>query len=316
MQGYILRRLLLMIPTLLGVTLIIFTLMRVLPGDFARLIVEQDDPRAIEIVRKSLGLDKPLHVQYVSWLWESAQFKFGKSFRTDADVSELLKRRLPLTLQLSLMSVIVALLIGIPGGIISALRQNTFLDYLWRIFSMAGLSIPSFWAGFILILALIKILHWKPPLMYVGPTEDLATNLSILIWPALITGFRASAIILRLTRSSMLDVIREDYIRTARAKGLSPYVVTIRHALRNALLPVVTVAGMEFAFLIGGLVVTEQVFNLPGLGKTLVQAIDWRDYHIVQSVVVVMCAFVIVTNLAVDLTYRFLDPRISYESEK
>ena len=316
MQGYILRRLLLMVPTLLGVSLIIFTLMRVLPGDFARLIVEQDDPAAIENVRKSLGLDEPLHIQYVEWLWQSAQFKFGESFRTGADVSTLVKRRLPLTLELSVMSVIVALLIGIPGGIISALRQNTFLDYIWRIFSMAGLSIPSFWAGFILILALIKILHWKPPLIYVGPMEDLGTNLSILIWPALITGFRASAIILRLTRSSMLDVIREDYIRTARAKGLAPFTVTVRHALRNALLPVVTVAGMEFAFLIGGLVVTEQVFNLPGLGKLLVQSIDWRDYHTVQSIVMIMCAFVIVTNLVVDVTYRFLDPRITYGTEK
>jgi peptide/nickel transport system permease protein len=315
MKTYLLRRLVVALLTLFGMSVVIFVLLRLAPGDIVDILFSTAgyvDPDARRTIMRELGIDRPLAVQYVDWIGQIVHGDLGKSYRYDLPTWEIIRPLLPVTAELALLSIVVAILLGVPTGVVSAVRQDTTLDYLLRIVSLAGLSMPSFWLGMVIILSLVAWFGWIPPMTYVPPTENLRVNAIQFLLPALAVGYRSSALIMRITRSSVLEVLREDYIRTARAKGQKPRAVVWRHAFRNALLPVVTVIGIEFAFLIGGLVVTETVFNLPGVARFLVEAILWRDYPLVQNLVMFIAIVVIVSNLAVDMLYGFLDPRVRY----
>jgi peptide/nickel transport system permease protein len=317
MRTYILRRILLMIPTLLGAVTLIFLIMRLLPGDVALYILGSDESsemnrEALQHIRSELGLDQPLIVQYGEWVWKALRFDFGNSYWTRQPVIEELGRRYPMTASLAFFSLILGTLIAIPIGVLSAVRQDTMVDYAARIFSIAGLSIPSFWLAILIILGLVHYFKWLPPLDYAPFWVDPWLNFKQLAFPALVTGYRLSAIGARMTRSSILEVLREDYVRTARAKGVQERLVVLRHALKNALLPVVTIIGIELLVLFGGLVVVETVFTIPGIGRFLVDAITHRDYPSIQALVFVFSAFVLVINLLVDIIYGVLDPRIRY----
>jgi peptide/nickel transport system permease protein len=313
---YVGKRVLLMIPTLGGVAAIVFVLMRVLPGDIVELRFAGESAyaskAALEAERQRLGLDRPLWRQFVDWLGSIARFDLGRSLWTGAPVTREIALRFQLSLELAVLATAVAVLLAIPLGILAAVRQDTWLDYVVRVFSIAGLSVPSFWLGILLILALLATFRWLPPIEFTPIYVDPGRNLAQLIWPALAVGYRYSAVATRMMRSSMLEVLRDDYIRTARAKGLPQRLVLARHAVRNALLPVFTVIALEFAFLLGGLVVTEQVFNLNGLGLLLVESIAHRDYTLTQALVLLVATATVVTNFAVDLVYGWLDPRIRY----
>ncbi|OGQ79784.1 MAG: peptide ABC transporter permease [Deltaproteobacteria bacterium RIFCSPLOWO2_12_FULL_60_19] len=317
MRQYILKRLLLMLPTLLGVAVMVFLLLRVVPGDIVELKYGGTGtfaPReAIEREREELGLNQPLWRQFADWMWGVVRFDFGKSMWTGRPITQEIAVRLELSLQLAVMATIVAILLSVPLGTIAALKQDTWIDYLVRIFSIAGLSIPSFWLGIVIILGFLIFFKWLPPLTFTSFWVDPKANLMQLIWPALAVGYRYSAVATRMTRSAVLEVLREDYIRTARAKGLWERVVLTRHALKNAMLPVITVIGLEFAFLIGGLVVTEQVFNLNGIGMLFVESITRRDYTMTQALVLLVSFSFIFVNFIVDLLYAWIDPRIRYQ---
>ena len=267
---------------------------------------------ALERIRGELGLDQPLIVQYGEWIWKALRFDFGNSYWTRQPVIEELGRRYPMTASLAFLSLILGTLIAIPIGVLSAVRQDRMVDYAARIFSIAGLSIPSFWLAILVILGLVHYFNWLPPLDYAPFWVDPWLNFKQLAFPALVTGYRLSAIGARMTRSSILEVLREDYVRTARAKGVQERVVVLRHALKNALLPVITIIGIELLVLFGGLVVVETVFTIPGIGRFLVDAITHRDYPSIQALVFVFSAFVLVINLLVDIVYGVLDPRIRY----
>jgi peptide/nickel transport system permease protein len=315
MKTYLLRRLVVALFTLFGMSVVIFVLLRLAPGDIVDILFSTAgyvDPDARRTIMRELGIDRPLAVQYVDWIGQIVRGNLGKSYRYDLPTWEIIRPLLPVTAELALLSIVVAVLLGVPTGVVSAVRQDTTLDYVLRIVSLAGLSMPSFWLGMVIILSLVAWFGWIPPMTYVPPTENLRVNAVQFLLPALAVGYRSSALIMRITRSSVLEVLREDYIRTARAKGQKPRAVVWRHAFRNALLPVVTVIGIEFAFLIGGLVVTETVFNLPGVARFLVEAILWRDYPLVQNLVMFIAIVVILSNLAVDMLYGFLDPRVRY----
>ncbi|TMA12608.1 MAG: ABC transporter permease [Deltaproteobacteria bacterium] len=317
MRQYILKRVLLMIPTLLGVAVLVFFLLRVLPGDIVELKYAGTGTyapkQAIERERAQLGLDKPLWQQFLSWIWGIVRFDFGQSMWTGRPITHEIAIRLELSVELALMATLVAVLISIPLGTLAALRQDSWVDYFVRVFSIAGLAIPSFWLGILMILVFIIYFRWLPPLTFTSFWVNPKANLMQLVWPALAVGYRYSAVATRMTRSAVLEVLREDYIRTARAKGLWEKVILVRHALKNALLPVITVIGLEFAFLVGGLVVTEQVFNLNGIGKLFVEAISQRDYTMVQSLVLLTSFVFIFVNFVVDLINAWLDPRIRYQ---
>ena len=311
MGHFIIRRLLLMIPVLIGVSVIVFVLMRVIPGDIALLLAgDHATEERLEEIRQELGLKKPLHQQYAEWLWGVCRLDFGKSMWSGETVLSEIARRFPLTLQLALMTTLITVAISIPVGVICAIRQDSAKDYVLRVFAISGLSLPSFWIGILIIMALVAAFRWAPPLGYVNIWEDPSKNMQILIWPAIAVGFRQAAIQARMSRSCMLEVLRQDYIRTAWAKGLREKTVVIRHALKNALLPVITIIGVEFAFLFGGLVVTEAVFTLPGVGRYLVDAIHHRDYTVIQAIVLIMAVIVSFANLAVDIIYGWVDPRV------
>jgi len=315
MKSYVAQRLGIAVLTLLGMSLVIFALLRLAPGDIVDILFASAgyvDPQARVDIMRELGLDKPLWLQYVEWMRQILTGDLGKSYRYDLPAWEIIRPLVPVTLELAALSLIVAVVLGVPLGVISAVRQDSALDYVLRVFSLAGLSMPSFWLGMVIILGLVAWLGWIPPVTYVSPRENLGLHLIQFMLPALAVGYRSSALIMRITRSSLLEVMREDYIRTARAKGQSGGVVIWRHALKNAVLPVVTVIGIEFAFLIGGLVVTETVFNLPGVARFLVEAILWRDYPVVQNLVMFIAVVVILSNLAVDMLYGVLDPRVRY----
>jgi peptide/nickel transport system permease protein len=317
MHTYILRRILLMFPTLLGAVTLIFLLMRLLPGDVALYMLGSSESSEVNVtalqqIREELGLDKPLIAQYGSWLWSAARLDFGNSYWTRQPVVEELKRRYPMTANLAVLSLALGTLIAIPIGVLSAVRQDTLVDYAARVFVIAGLSIPNFWLSILLILGLVHYFSWLPPLDYAPFWVDPWLNLKQLIFPALITGYRLSAVGARMTRSSLLEVLRDDFVRTARAKGLREQIVIFRHALRNALLPVITIIGVELLVLFGGLVVVETVFTIPGIGRFLVDAILHRDYPSIQALVFVFAVFVVGVNLLVDITYAILDPRIRY----
>ena len=317
MRVYVFKRLLVAVATLLGISILIFVLMRLAPGTITDIIfesagyVDQEDKKRLE---QELGIDKPLAVQYARWLGDLARGELGKSYRFDRPAWEIIQPRLPVTLELAVLSLLVSVALGVPTGVISAIRQDRPLDYLLRVLSLAGLSMPSFWLGMLVILLLVRSLGWIPSVTYVSPFDDLWANLAQFVLPALAVGYRSSALIMRFTRSAMLEVLREDYIRTAWAKGQRETQVVWRHALRNASLPIVTLIGIEFAFLIGGLIVTETVFNLPGVARYLVDAIQWRDDPIVQNLTMLIAVVVVLANLAVDLLYGWLDPRIKYET--
>lgn len=317
MRRYILKRLLLMIPTLLGVAVLVFFMLRVAPGDIVELKYAGSGtfaPReAIERERVQLGLDKPLLQQFAAWMAGIARFDFGNSMWTGRPIIDEIQIRLELSLQLAFMATLVAILLAVPLGTLAALKQDTWIDYAVRIFSVGGLSMPSFWLGIVMILAFLIFFKWLPPLTFTSFWIDPWANLSQLIWPALAVGYRYSAMATRMTRSAVLEVLREDYVRTARAKGLWERAVVIKHALRNALLPIITVIGLEFAFLIGGLVVTEQVFNLNGIGMLFVESITRRDYTMTQALVLLVSFVFIFMNFLIDLLYAWLDPRIRFQ---
>ena len=305
-----------MIPTLLGVAILVFFLLRIMPGDIVEVMLLGEGgavpQHVIEAERVRLGLDQPIYVQFFKWMAGVVQGDFGYSMWTGRPVAYEIGIRFELSLQVAVMATVLAVLIALPLGTLSAIFKDTWIDYTVRVISIAGLAIPSFWLGMIIILLLLTFFSWHPPLTFTPLLENPAANLSQLIWPALAVGYRYSAVATRMTRSSILEVLQEDYIRTARAKGVLERLVVSRHAMRNAMLPVVTVIGLEFAFLIGGLVVTEQVFNLNGIGKLFVEATTRGDYTMVQALVLLVATFFIVVNFLVDLMYAALDPRIRY----
>jgi len=318
MLRFILHRILLMIPTLLGVAILVFFMLRLMPGDPVATMLLGDAgganiPKAvIEMERARLGLDQPLYVQFFKWFWGVLQGDFGYSMWTGKSVAYEIGIRLELSLQVAIMATVLAVLLALPLGTLSAIFKDTWIDQGIRMFSIAGLAVPSFWLGMIIILLLLSYFSWIPPLTFTSLWVDPWANLSQLIWPAMAVGYRYSAVSTRMMRSSILEVLQEDYIRTARAKGVVERLVVARHAMRNALLPVVTVIGLEFAFLIGGLVVTEQVFNLNGIGRLFVQAVARSDFTMIQALVLVVSVFFVLVNFVMDLMYAFLDPRIRY----
>ncbi len=317
MLKYVVKRVFLMIPTLVGVAVLIFFLMRVVPGDVVELRFAGESSFAqkdqLDVERARLGLDKPLWRQFVSWMAGLVRFDFGTSMWTGAPILEEIRLRFALSLQLAIMSTIIAVLLAVPLGVLAALKQDTWIDYTVRIFSIAGLATPSFWLGIVFILTLLIVFKWLPPMVYTPFWVNPWQNLLQLIWPALAVGYRYSAVATRMTRSAMLEVLREDYIRTARAKGLWDQLILSRHALKNAMLPVLTVIALEFAFLMGGLVVTEQVFNLNGLGLLFVESVAHRDYTLTQALVMLVAVVFIVINFLVDLAYAWIDPRIRFQ---
>ncbi|MDP6707022.1 MAG: ABC transporter permease [Alphaproteobacteria bacterium] len=322
MYKYIINRLLLMIPTLMGAAVLVFLVLRLVPGDVCEIRFAGTglyaDPEAIEICQKNLGLDQPKIVQFGQFIAGYFTFDLGVSMWTGRDVVDEIGLRFKLSLEIAILATLLSVLIAIPLGTISAVKQDTWIDYAVRGFSIAGIAMPSFWLGILIILGLLIVTQkvfgtaWMPPIDYVSPFEDPLTNLSQLIWPALATGYRYSAVVTRMTRSSLLEVLREDYVRTARAKGLLEKVIINRHALKNALLPVVTIVGIEFAFFMGGLVVTEQVFNLNGLGKLFVDSVLNIDFNLTQQLVMLVALIFVLANFFVDLLYAWLDPRIRY----
>jgi peptide/nickel transport system permease protein len=316
-RTYVTKRLLLIVPTLFGVAAVVFVIMRVIPGDVTLLILGGDqtgriDPQQLAAMRHQLGLDQPIAVQFGTWLWSVLRLDFGTSLWTGQPVIEEVLIRLPLSLEVAILATIVSVLLAIPLGMIAAVRQDTWVDYAIRILSIGGQAIPSFWVGILVILFLVIYFGWGPPLEFTPPWVDPWANFQQLVWPVLTVGYRYAAVTTRMTRSTVLEVLREDYIRTAWAKGLRQRAVVIRHALKNAMLPVITLVGTEFAFLIGGLVVTETVFTLNGVGRFVVDAVAHRDYPVVQALVFLIALCFVVVNLLIDLTYAWLDPRIRY----
>lgn len=305
-----------MIPTLLGVAILTFVVMRLVPGDIVELRYAGSGgsvaPEVIQSERHALGLDRPIVEQFADWMGAVVRLDFGKSLWTDHPVMDEVRIRLGLSLELAVLATLLAIALAIPLGVLAAVHQDTWIDYAIRIFSIGGLAMPSFWIGILMILVLLTLFHWAPPLFFKPLWEDPVANLAQLIWPAIAVGYRYAAVAMRMTRSSVLEVLHEDYIRTARAKGVRERLVVTKHALRNSLLPVVTVISLEFAFLIGGLVVTEQVFNLNGLGKLLVDAVAHRDYTLIQALVLLMAAIFVFINFIVDMLYVVFDPRVRY----
>ena len=316
MLRYIAKRIALMLPTLLAAAVVVFFMLRVIPGDVVEVKLRADGGHVTEEIlaqeRARLGLDKPLPVQFLDWMKGLVTFDLGNSMWTGRPVAEEIGARIWLTLQVALMAAVISVLIAIPLGTISALFRDTWIDYLVRIFTIAGLAVPSFWLGMLVIMGLLALFQWSPPVTYTPFHEDPLANLSQLVWPALAVGYRYSAVVARMVRSSIIEVMREDYIRTARAKGLFERLVIGRHAMRNAMLPAITVVGLEFAFLIGGLVVTEQVFNLNGIGRLFVDAVSRNDFVLIQALVMLLAVMFMLTNLIVDLLYAVLDPRVRY----
>ena len=314
MLRYVINRILLMLPTLLGVAVLVFFLLRLAPGDPVQMMMEGANVQqhVLDAERARLGLDKPIYVQFFKWFGALLKGDFGVSIWTGRPVLYEIGIRLELSLQVAVMATILAVLLAVPLGTLSAIYKDTWIDHLVRVISIAGLAVPSFWLGMIIILGLLTMFSWIPPLTFTPFMQDPKANLLQLIWPALAVGYRYSAVSTRMMRSSILEVLQEDYIRTARAKGVYERLVISRHALRNALLPVITVIGLEFAFLIGGLVVTEQVFNLNGIGKLFVQAIAGGDYTLLQALVLLVSVVFVLVNFVIDMLYAVFDPRIRY----
>ena len=319
MQVYIVRRLLLIVPTLFVVSLIIFFILRLLPGDVALVILAgggdvEVDPQEYTKLRQELGLDRPFYEQYVSWIWGLARLEGGESLFTRRPVFSEIGAGLPVTVELAILSNLIAMVIAIPVGVISAIRQDSIWDYALRIFAISGMAMPVFWTGSLIILLLVIYFQWLPPLQYASLWDDPISNLKQMMFPAITLAHFQAALLSRMTRSTMLEVLRQDYVRTAWAKGLVPRVVILRHALRNALLPVVTLMGLQFGRQLGGTVIVESIFVLPGVGFLLVDAILNRDWPMVQTLITLFAVSFMLINLLVDLVYSWLDPRIRYEA--
>jgi peptide/nickel transport system permease protein len=313
MLSYLIHRVLLMILTLFGVSIVIFLLLRIVPGNIADILFDSAgliDPADKAKIVADLGLDLPLHQQYLQWIGGLFQGDLGYSYVSEKPVAEEIAPRIPITAKLAVLALIFSVIAGVPLGVISAVRQNSVLDYMLRVTSLSGLSMPSFWLGLLILMAFVHYFGTIP--IYDRNPPTWGAWFTMLAVPAAAVGFRSSALIMRLTRSSMLEVLRQDFVRTARSKGLPEGSVTYNHALRNAVLPVITTIGIEVAFLFGGLIVTETVFNIPGVARFLVEAIRWRDYPMVQNLVMFTATIVVVVNLIVDLIYMVIDPRIRY----
>ncbi len=320
MYRYIINRVLLVFPTLIGAAFLVFALMRLIPGDICLVRLggggTSFTAQSLANCHAEIGIDRSWIVQFIDFVWGLARFDFGVSMWSGKPVVVEILSRFPISLEVALIATLISITIAIPLGTISALKQNTWIDLLVRTFSIAGLATPSFWLGIMSILIVLDLTQaifgqpWMPPIDYVSLWQDPIRNLSIVMLPALTIGYRYAAVSMRMTRSAMLEVLREDYIRTARAKGLLEKIIINRHALKNALLPVVTVIGIEFAFLLGGLVVTEQVFNLNGIGRLMVLSVQNQDYTLTQALVMVVVTIAVLTNLFVDLMYAWFDPRI------
>ena len=313
MGSYLVRRFLLMVLTLFGMSVLIFVMLRLVPGNIADILVDAAgiaDAKEKAKIAHELGLDRPILEQYGQWIGGLAHGDLGYAYVSERPAIDEIAPRIPISAKLAGMAIFFAVLLGVPFGVVSAVKQNTGLDYFLRILSLSGLSLPSFWLGLLVLMAAV---HWfgKIPI-YDNEPHGFLKDVQLLALPAIVVGFRSSALIMRLTRSSMLEVLRQDYVRTARSKGASNASVNYDHALRNALLPVVTVIGIEAAFLVGGLIVTETVFNIPGVARFLVEAILWRDYPIVQNLVMLIAFVVVTVNFLVDMAYMALDPRIKF----
>jgi peptide/nickel transport system permease protein len=316
MGRYIVRRLLVLIPTLLGMSMLIFLMLRLMPGDIVDALVGTDETITAEeeaMLRASFGLDKPIPVQYLDWMGEILKGNLGTSFRSREPITQQLLRSLPITVELALLSVFLSVIVAIPLGVISAVRQNSKIDFLAHIIGLAGLSLPSFWLATLFLLASSLWLHWIPPVVWISPLEQPVENLKQMFLPALALSIGLMAVEMRMTRASTLEVLRQDYVRTARAKGLRERQVLFRHALRNALIPVITVIGLQIGALMGGSVIIEQIFGLPGVGWMMLQGVYNRDYPVVQITSLFLAVIFVFMNLFVDLAYAFLDPRISYD---
>jgi peptide/nickel transport system permease protein len=314
MLPYLLRRLATMLPVLLVVSVVVFSLIHLTPGDpVAIMLREESDPATAAALRASLGLDRPLPVQYVTWLARAARGELGRSIRTNQPVSQAILERLPVTLTLAAAATVLALAVALPAGILSAIRRNSLGDVAGTVAALSGISLPSFWLAILLIFVFSVGLGWLPPLGWVSPLADPWGGLRSLVLPAVTLGTAMAAVVMRMTRSSLLEVLQLDFVRTARAKGLRDGRVLLHHALRNALIPVVTVVGLQAGALLGGAIITETIFALPGVGRLLVDAIFQRDFPLVQGVVLFLALNFLVVNLAVDVAYAVLDPRIRYD---
>ena len=313
MFAYIVRRLALMLITLFGISVIIFVLLRIVPGNIVDILFDAAgyvDPADKANLQRDLGLDQPIAVQYLHWIWGLLHGDLGYSYVSEKPALDEILPRIPITARLAALALTFSASIGIPLGVLSAVRQGTRLDYALRVVSLSGLSLPSFWLGLLILMASVSLFGTMP---IFNPNPKTWTEaIAIYCIPAMAVGFRSAALTMRITRSSMLEVLRQDYIRTARAKGASESSVNFRHALKNAILPVITVIGIEAAFLIGGLIVTETVFNIPGVARFLVEALRWRDYPIVQNLVMLIALVVVTANFTVDMLYAVIDPRIRY----
>ena len=315
MNRYIIRRLLMVIPTLIGVTILVFLLVRLLPGDVVQQLSGENAQLSEEQrqeVRKELGLDKPVFQQYFVWMSHVARGDLGESLQTKVSVTSELRHRLPVTFELGLLALAISLCVSLPIGVLAAVRQDSKLDYIARSGAIAFLSIPSFWMGTLVMVLPNKWWGWAPPIQYKNLWEDPGENLYMLIIPAAILGMLLSGTVMRMTRAQMLEVLRQDYVRTAWSKGLRERTVVARHAIRNAFIPVVTIVGLQVPILVGGTVILETIFSIPGVGRYLLFSIASLDYPVVQAINLIIAAVIVLTNLAVDVTYGFLDPRIRF----
>ena len=316
MQQYALKRIALFFPTIVLVTIIVFVVMRLIPGDVCLAILSDGEATytqaELDECRVELDLNDPLLIQYFDWIGGAVQGDFGDSLWFKAPVMEELADRIPVTVELTVLSMLIAVVFAVPLGILSSLKPETWIDYGARVFTLAGISMPTFLVAILIVLGLVHIFDWLPPLGYYQIWEAPGTNLQQMIFPALALAFYEMAFVARVTRSAMMEIIREDYMRTARSKGLSERVVVFRHGLKNALLPVLTTSGWIFARLFGGTVIIETIFLVPGMGRILIEAIFQRDYTMIQAEIVIIAAFIVTINLAVDLIYGLLDPRIRY----
>jgi len=315
MNRYLLRRLLLLLPTLVGMSFLIFAMVRLLPGDIVDALVGMDPTITAEQkfeLRGSFGLNDPWPVQYVKWVGGIFRGDLGLSFRSREPIADHLVRALPITIELALLSILLSIVVAVPLGVISAVRQNSPMDFWARVAGLIGLSMPSFWLATLFLLFTSLTFRWTPSVIWISPLENLPRNLLQMLLPALALSVQLMAVEMRMVRSSLLEVLRQDYIRTARAKGLNDRIVLWRHGLKNAFIPVITIIGIQLGALMGGSIIIEQIFGLPGIGWTMIQAIFNRDYPVVQAASLLLAVIFVLINLMVDLTYAFLDPRIKY----
>jgi peptide/nickel transport system permease protein len=315
-RTYVLKRVLALVPTLIGVTILLFLMIRLIPGTIVDQLIGTEarvDESTKAAMRAFFGLDQPLYIQYLRWLGGVLQGDFGTSWRSGFPVIKMITDRLAVTAELGLLALLISLVVGVPLGTLSAIRENTPVDHFVRIASLLSLSIPIFWQAAMLILAFSLYLNWVPPVEYTPPQRNPIANLQQMILPAIVLGTVVAAQVMRMTRSSLLEVMRNDYVRTARAKGLAEKVVVSRHAFKNAMIPIITVIGVQVGYLLGGAVVTEEVFTLPGVGRLVLNAVYERDYPLVQGTILFIAATFMLTNLLVDVAYAYLDPRVRYE---